>query len=109
MNGLNKVMIIGNLTADPELKYTPQSTAVCTFSVAVNERYKNSSGEQTENTEYMKIVIWRKLAEVAGQYLKKGGLVYLEGKLRTRNYEKDGQKHYITEVVADVMTMLGGK
>ena len=106
---LNKVMIIGRLGQDPELKYTPQGSAVCTISLATDEGYKDQSGNQVDKTEWHRVVMWRKLAEIAGQYLKKGSLVYIEGKLSTRSYDKDGQKHYSTEIVADTMTMLGGK
>ena len=106
---LNKVMIIGRLGQDPELKYTPQGSAVCTISLATDEGYKDQQGNQVDKTEWHRVVMWRKLAEIAGQYLKKGSLVYVEGKLTTRSYDKDGQKHYSTEIVADTMTMLGSK
>ncbi|MCB0280425.1 MAG: single-stranded DNA-binding protein [Calditrichaeota bacterium] len=106
---LNKVMIIGRLGQDPELKYTPQGSAVCTVSIATDEGYKDQSGNMVERTEWHRVVMWRKLAEIAGQYLRKGSLVYVEGKLSTRSYDKEGQKHYSTEIVADQMTMLGGK
>ena len=106
---VNKVMLIGRLGQDPELKYTPQSQAVCTISLATDEGYKDQSGNQVDKTEWHRVVMWRKLAEIAGQYLKKGSLVYVEGKLSTRSYDKDGQKHYTTEVVADTMTMLSNK
>lgn len=102
-------MVIGRLGQDPELKYTPQGASVCNFTVATDEGYKDSNGNQVDRTEWHRIVIWRKLAEIAGQYLKKGSLVYIEGKLQTRSWEKDGQKHYTTEIVASDMTMLGGK
>ncbi len=106
---LNKVMVIGRLGQDPELKYTPAGQAVCTFSVATDESYKDQSGNVVDKAEWHKIVVWRKLAEIAGQYLKKGSLVYCEGKLATRKWEKDGQNHYTTEIVASDMTMLAGK
>ncbi|MGH1438242.1 MAG: single-stranded DNA-binding protein [Lewinella sp.] len=106
---LNKTLHIGRLTADPILKYTPQGAAVCNFDIATNEGYKDSNGNQVDKVEYHKIVIWRKLAEIAGQYLKKGSLVYIEGKLQTRTWEKDGQKHYTTEIVVSEMQMLGSK
>lgn len=107
--GLNKVMLIGNVSADLELKYTPNGSAVCTISMATDESYKDKDGQKVERTEFHRIVFWRKLAEVVGQYVKKGSLIYIEGKLSTRSYDKDGQKHYSTEIVADQMTMLGGK
>jgi len=109
---LNKVQLIGNLGKDPELKYTPSGVAVATFSIATSESWKDQDGNQQEKTEWHNIVAWRKLAEICGEYLKKGKKVYLEGKLQTRNYEKDGIKRYVTEIVADQLIMLdsgGGK
>ncbi|MEW6060929.1 MAG: single-stranded DNA-binding protein [Bacteroidota bacterium] len=105
---LNKVMLIGNLGKDPELKYTPSGVAVATFSVATSEQWKDQDGNTQERTEWHNIVAWRKLAEIVGEYLKKGKKVYVEGKLQTRNYEKDGVKRYITEIVADQIIMLDG-
>jgi single-strand DNA-binding protein len=105
---LNKVQLIGNLGKDPELKYTPSGVAVATFSIATSESWKDQEGNQQEKTEWHNIVAWRKLAEICGEYLKKGKKVYLEGKLQTRNYEKDGVKRYITEIVADQLIMLDG-
>ena len=96
---LNKVQLIGNLGKDPELKYTPSGVAVATFSIATSESWKDQEGNQQEKTEWHNIVAWRKLAEICGEYLKKGKKVYLEGKLQTRNYEKDGIKRYVTEIV----------
>ncbi|MBX7150490.1 single-stranded DNA-binding protein [bacterium] len=107
---LNKVILIGRLGKDPELRYTPTGAAVATFNVATNESYKDKEGKEVDNTDWHRIVAWRKLAEICGQYLKKGSLVYIEGKLKTRNYDdKDGTKKYITEIVADNMQMLGGR
>ena len=106
---LNKVMLIGRLGRDPELRYTPNGATVCNFSIATDESYKDSNGQMQDRTEWHNIVIWRKLGEIAGQYLKKGSLVYIEGKLQTRSWEQDGQKRYTTEVIATDMTMLGGK
>lgn len=105
---LNKVQLIGNLGKDPELKYTPSGVAVATFSIATSESWKDQEGNQQEKTEWHNIVAWRKLAEICGEYLKKGKKVYLEGKLQTRNYEKDGVKRYVTEIVADQLIMLDG-
>ncbi|MEW5799088.1 MAG: single-stranded DNA-binding protein [Bacteroidota bacterium] len=105
---LNKVMLIGNLGKDPELKYTPSGVAVATFSMATSEQWKDQDGNAQERTEWHNIVAWRKLAEIVGEYLKKGKKVYVEGKLQTRNYEKDGVKRYITEIVADQIIMLDG-
>ena len=108
--GLNKVMIIGRLGNDPELKYTPQGQAVCTMTVATDESYKDKNSNQVvSRTEWHRIVLWRFLAENAGKYLKKGSQVYIEGKLQTRSWEKDNQKHYTTEIIATDMTFLGGK
>ncbi len=107
---LNKVILIGRLGKDPEMRYTPQGVAVTTFNVATNESYKDREGKEVENTEWHRIVTWRKLAEICGQYLKKGSLVYIEGKLKTRTYDdKDGVKKYITETIADQMQMLDSK
>ncbi|KAB2924909.1 MAG: single-stranded DNA-binding protein [Bacteroidetes bacterium] len=103
---LNKVQLIGNLGKDPELKYTPSGVAVATFSVATSESWKDQEGNQQEKTEWHNVVAWRKLAEIVGEYLKKGKKVYIEGKLQTRSYEKDGVKRYMTEIVADQMIML---
>lgn len=105
---LNKVMLIGNLGKDPELKYTPSGVAVATFSMATSEQWKDQEGNAQERTEWHNIVAWRKLAEIVGEYMKKGKKVYVEGKLQTRNYEKDGVKRYITEIVADQIIMLDG-
>lgn len=107
---VNKVILIGNLGADPELKYTPSGAAVTNFNVATNEVWKDNDGNKQERTEWHRVVLWRKLAEIAGEYLKKGSKVYLEGRLQTRSWEdKDGVKRYTTEVIADNMTMLDSK
>lgn len=107
--GLNKVLLIGHLGQDPELRYTTNNTPVASFSVATNESYKGSDGAQVDKTEWHNIIVWRKLAELAQQYLKKGSKIYLEGKITTRSYEKDGQKKYITEIIADSFLMLDSK
>ena len=107
---LNKVMLIGRLGKDPELKYTPSGAAVATFNIATDESYKDKEGKMVDHTDWHRIVTWRKLAEICGQYLKKGSLVYIEGKIKSRSYDdKDGVKKYVTEIVADTMNMLGGK
>ncbi len=107
---LNKVQLIGRLGADPELRYTTNGAAVASFNVATNESYKDKDGKQVEQTDWHRVVVWRKLAEICGQYLKKGSLVYIEGKLKSRSYEdKDKQKKFITEIIGDNMQMLGGK
>ena len=104
---LNKVMIIGNLTRDPEVKTTPQGTSVASFSVATNLVWTDSSGTRQEKVEFHNIVAWRKLAEICGQYLRKGSKVYIEGRLQTRDWEgQDGVRRYRTEIVTDSMIML---
>jgi single-strand DNA-binding protein len=107
---LNKVMLIGNLGKDPELRYTPSGVAVATFSVATNESWKDQDGNTQERTEWHNIVAWRKLAEICGEYLKKGKKVYIEGRIQTRSYDdkNTGAKKYITEIVADNLIMLDG-
>lgn len=105
---VNKVILVGNLGKDPELRYTPSGAAVATFSLATSERFKDKSGEMQEKTEWHNIVAWRQLAEICGKYLHKGKQVYIEGRIQTRSYDdKDGNKRYITEIVADQMQMLG--
>ena len=111
MAGVNKVILIGNLGKDPEVRHLENGTAVANFSMATSESYKDrTSGERKTITEWHNIVLWRGLAEVAEKYLKKGDQVYIEGKLKTRSWEdKDGNTRYTTEVVGDNMTMLGSR
>ena len=110
MSGVNKVILVGNLGKDPEIRYLDNGVAVANFSLATTENYKNKQGERVSQTEWHNIVFWRGLAEVAEKYLKKGDSVYVEGKLRTRRWEdKDGNPRYTTEILADNMTMLGNK
>ncbi len=105
---INKVILIGNLGKDPELRYTASGTAVASFSLATSERFKNRNGEQQERTEWHNIVAWANLAEICGKYLAKGRQVYIEGRIQTRSYDdRDGNKRYITEIVANEMKMLG--
>ncbi len=107
---LNKVLLIGNLTRDPELRYTPSGAAVCTFGVATNRYYVASDGNKKEETEFIKIVSWNKLAELCSQLLAKGRKVYVEGRLQTRSWETpDGQSRQTTEVVIDDMRILDSK
>lgn len=107
MAGLNKVMIIGNLGRDPEMRYTPNGAAVTSFSVAVNRRWTSPDGQQQDQTEWFNVVAWNKLAETCNQVLSKGRLVYVEGRLRTRTWDgQDGQKHSRTEVVASTVQFL---
>lgn len=108
--GVNKVILIGNCGADPETRYLPNGGAVTNINLATTRSWRDrESGEQNERTEWHKIVFFRRLAEIAGEYLKKGSKVYIEGSLRTRQWEKDGQKHYTTEVIADEMQMLDSR
>jgi len=107
---LNKVILIGHLGRDPELQYTPSGVAVAKLNLATNRAWKDENGNQVSKTEWHRIVLWRKLAEVAGEWLKKGNLIYIEGRLETRSWtDNNNVKRYMTEVIADSMTMLGGK
>lgn len=107
---LNKVILIGNLGKDPELRYTPGGQAVATFSLATTEKFKNKGGESQERTEWHNIVVWGNLAEICGKYLVKGRQVYIEGRIQNRSYDdRDGNKRYITEIVANDMQMLGSR
>lgn len=103
---LNKAQLIGYLGANPEIRYTPEREAIANIRVATTETWKNKDGSKGEKTEWHSVVMFGKLAEIAGQYLKKGSLVYIEGKLQTRSWEKDGETRYATEVRADTMKML---
>lgn len=108
--GLNKLMIIGHLGRDPEMRYTPSGKPVTTFSVATSRTWHSADGERHEETEWFNVVAWGSLAEVCNQHLKKGQQVYVEGRLQTRRWEDgDGNKHFTTEVVAQEMTMLGSR
>lgn len=106
---INKCILIGNLGADPEIRYTESGTAVASFNVATTEKWKGKDGQMQEQTEWHKIVAWKRLAEICGEYLTKGSRVYIEGKLQTRQWEKDGQKMYTTEIVAREMKMLSSR
>lgn len=109
--GVNKVILIGSLGQDPEVRYMPQGGAVANLSVATNERYKDkNTGEAKEVTEWHRVVIYQRLAEIAGEYLRKGSKVYIEGKLKTRKWQdKDGIERYTTEIIANELQMLDGK
>ncbi len=110
MKSLNKVQLIGNLTRDPELKYTPTGAAVCTISIATNRNWTTDTGEKKEEADFHRLVAWNKLAEICGQLLKKGRKVYVEGRLSTRSWQdKDGQTKYMTEVVLSDMILLDSK
>ena len=111
MSSVNKVIIVGHLGKDPETRYMPNGDAVCNITVATSESWKDkASGEKREITEWHRVVFYRKLAEIAGQYLKKGSAVYIEGRIRTRKWQdKEGQERYTTEIEANEMQMLGGR
>jgi len=109
MASVNKVILIGNLGSDPEVKYTPSGSAVANFNIATNESWTSKDGKKEERTEWHKIVVWNKLAELCGEYLSKGRPIYIEGRLQTREWnDKDGNKRYTTEVVAQTIQFLGG-
>ena len=109
--GINKVILVGNLGGDPETRYMPSGSAVTNFTVATNESWKDKqTGEQKDRTEWHKVAMFGRLAEIAAEYLRKGSQVYIEGKLRTRKWQgQDGQDRYTTEIIADEMQMLGGR
>lgn len=110
MASLNKVMLIGNLGKDPEVRYTTSGQAVASFNLATGEKFKNKSGEWEERTEWHRVTLWGKLAEIAGEYLAKGKTVYIEGRLQTRKWtDRDGNDKYTTEIVGDRMQMLSSK
>ena len=107
---VNKVILLGNLGQDPELRYTPSGAAVTTLSLATNEVWKDNDGNKQERTEWHRVVMWRKQAELAGEWLKKGSKIYIEGRIQTRSWEdKDGNKRYTTEVIADTFTPLDSR
>src|SRR6056297_1029587 len=109
--GINKVILIGNLGADPEVRYTPANTAVCNISVATTDQWRDKqTGEQQEKTEWHRVVMFNRLGEIAGEYLKKGSKVYIEGRLQTRKWQgQDGQDRYTTEILVDEMQMLDSR
>lgn len=107
--GVNKVILIGNLGKDPEVQNFDKGVKKASFSLATTETYRNRDGQDIEQTEWHNIILWRGLAEVAEKYLKKGSQVYIEGRIRSRSYEKDGVKRFITEIEGDTLNMLGGR
>lgn len=110
MAGVNKVILVGNLGKDPEVRHLDNGIAVANFSLATTESYTNKQGERVNQTEWHNIVLWRGLADVAEKYLKKGNSIYVEGKISTRKWEdKEGNTRYSTDIIADKMTMLGSK
>ena len=109
-SGINKVILVGNLGQDPEIKYTAGGAAVTTLSIATSDSWKDKdTGEDQERTEWHRVVLWRRLAEIAGEYLKKGSKVYIEGQLQTRKWEQEGQTRYTTEIVARDMQFLDSR
>src|SRR5215831_1358939 len=107
--GVNKAILVGNLGSDPEMRYTPSGQGVCEFRVATNESWNDKNGQRQERTEWHRIVVWGKRAEICSKYLSKGRSVYVEGRIQTRTYDdKDGNKRYITEIVAQDVQFLGG-
>lgn len=106
---VNKFIGIGNLGRDPEMRFMPDGKAVCNFSIAISEKYKDKSGEAKEVTEWVNVAFFGKLAEIAGEYLKKGSKVYVEGKLKTEKYSKDGVERYTTKIIGEKMEMLSSK
>jgi len=111
MSGINKAILIGRLGSDPEIRYTPSGVAVANFSIATSEEWKDKdTGEKKERTEWHRVVAWRKLGEICGEYLSKGKQVYVEGRIQTRSWEdKDGNKKYMTEIVANDVQFLGSR
>lgn len=107
--GINRVILVGNLGNDPEIRYTQGGMAITTLSVATTSVRKDKDGQQIEKTEWHRVKLFGKLGEIAGEYLKKGRQVYIEGRLEYGSYEKDGVKHYTTDIVADEMQMIGGE
>ena len=108
MSGVNKVILVGHVGKDPEVRYFDSGNANAKFSLATSETYKDKSGQKVDSTEWHNVVVWGKLAEIVEKYVRKGKLLYIEGRIKTRSYDQDNQKKYITEIVADQMTMLGG-
>jgi len=109
MSGINKVILVGHVGKDPEVRYLEGGVAVAKFTLATSESYKNKNGEKVEQTEWHNVTVWRQLAEIVEKYVKKGQLLYIEGKIKTRSVGEEGNKKYFTDIVADQMTMLGGK
>ena len=107
--GVNKVILVGNLGADPDMRYTPSGQGVCELRLATNESWNDKNGQRQERTEWHRVVVWGKRAEICSKYLSKGRQVYVEGRIQTRNYDdKDGNKRYITEIIANDVQFLGG-
>ena len=110
MESVNKVILVGNLGRDPEVRYSPDGAAICNVTIATSSQWKDKgTGERREETEWHRVVFYNRLAEIAGEYLRKGRPVYVEGRLKTRKWQKDGVDQYTTEIIADQMQLLGGR
>ena len=110
MAGVNKVILLGHLGRDPEMRYMPDGTANATLNLATSESYKDREGNRQERTEWHRVVLWGRMAEIAGEYLRKGSLAYIEGRLRTRKWtDKEGQERYTTEIAGDRLQLIGGR
>ena len=110
MSGVNKVFLLGHLGRDPEMRYTPDGTAIATLNVATSETFKDRDGNKQERTEWHRVVFWSRAAEIAGEYLRKGSMAYVEGRLQTRKWtDKEGQERYTTEIVGDRLQLIGGR
>jgi len=109
MSGVNKVILVGHVGKDPEVRYLENGTAMAKFTLATSETYKDKTGNKVEQTESHNVVIWGKLAEIVEKYVRKGKLLYIDGKIRTRSYEVEGVKKYATDIIGENMTMLGGR
>jgi len=110
MSGVNKVIVLGYLGRDPEMRYTQDGTAIANFSIATSETYKDREGNKQERTEWHRVLLYRRQAKVAGEYLKKGSMAYVEGRLQTRKWtDKEGQEHYTTEIIGDRLQLMGGR
>ena len=110
MAGVNKVIVLGHLGRDPEMRYTPDGKAIANFSLATSESFKDKEGNKQERTEWHRVVLFGRIAEIAGEYLRKGGMAYVEGRLQTRKWtDKEGQERYTTEIVGDRLQLIGGK
>ncbi|MBU2760126.1 single-stranded DNA-binding protein, partial [Acidithiobacillus sulfurivorans] len=110
MSGVNKAIVLGYLGKDPEVRYQPDGNAVANFSIATSESFKDREGNKKERTEWHRITLWGRLAEIAGQYLRKGSMAYVEGKIQTRKWQdKNGEERYTTEIVGNRLQLIGGK
>ena len=110
MAGVNKVILMGRLGRDPEMRYTPSGTAIATLNLATSETYKDRDGNKQERTEWHRVVLWDRKAEIAGEYLRKGSMAFIEGRLQTRKWtDKEGQERYTTEIAGDRLQMIGGR